>query len=210
MYRVEVQRINHHFPGENNSGHALCISMQGVWLAEPFDKVVANGRLVGRANRTKLTLVHNEGHARLERVEDATDRLPCLLLVHLHFWNKGAVLPVVSALIAWPQNVLSVLSVAWLHGDFNERDPRSLKLILARPSAAGNLAQCHPAQTKVRVRVAVVVRTETVELPLWQDHLVVQNGRNTPHRVARVVVARDQRLGVALHLHALTLDPIYS
>jgi hypothetical protein len=25
-----------------------------------------------------------------------------------------------------------------------------------------------------------------------------------------VVVARDQRLGVALHLHALTLDPIYS
>ncbi len=60
MYRVEVQRVNHHFPGGNNPRHTLCISMQGVWLAEPFDEVVASGRLVGRANRTNLALAHNE------------------------------------------------------------------------------------------------------------------------------------------------------
>ena len=69
------------------------------------------------------------------------------------------------------------MSVAWLHGGFNEWDPRSLKLILAQPTAAGgNPTQSRLAHTKVRVRADVVVRTETVELPLWQDHFVVWNG----------------------------------
>ena len=150
--------------------------MQGVWLPEPFDEVVANSHLAGRANRNNLTLMHNEGLARLECIEDATDRLLCILLVRLYFWNKGAVLLGVCALVAWPQNALFVLSIAWLCGDFNGQDPRSLKLILAQPSAAGNSAQLRPAQTKVWVHVDVVVRTETIELPLWQDHFVVWNG----------------------------------
>jgi len=67
-----------------------------------------------------------------------------------------------------------------------------------------------PTQTKVRVCTDVVVRTETVELPLWQDHLVVRTGQNIRHFVACVVVAQDQRLSVTLHPHALALDPIYS
>ena len=89
-----------------------------------------------------------------------------LLLVRLHFGKKGTALPVVCALVAWPQNAFFVLSVAWLRGGFKERDPRSLKLILAWPTAAGNPTQSRPAHTKVRVGADVVVRTETVELPL--------------------------------------------
>ena len=73
--------------------------------------------------------MHDEGHSHLERVEFATDRLPHLLLVHLRFWNKGAALPFVCALVAWPQNALFVLSLAWLCGNFNKRDPRPLELI---------------------------------------------------------------------------------
>ena len=79
----------------------------------------------------------DEGHACLKHVEDATDRLPRLLLVRLRFWNKGAALPVICALVAWPQNALFVFSVEWLCGDFNKQDPQFLELILAWPTATG-------------------------------------------------------------------------
>jgi hypothetical protein len=110
--------------------------------------------------------VHDEGHVRLERVENRMDSLSCLLLVCLHFWNKGAAFPVVCTLVAWPQNALFVLSIAWLCGGFNKRDPRSLKLILARPTAAGNPTKSRPAHTKVRslscLRSLPSLRTDTL------------------------------------------------
>ncbi len=81
-----------------------------------------------------------------------------------------------------------VLSIAWLCSDLNKQQPWPLKLILAQPTATGNPTQRRPAQAKVRVHADVVVRTETIELPLWQDHLVVWNGRDIRHCVALVVV----------------------
>jgi hypothetical protein len=112
-----------------------------------------------------------------------------LLLVHLRLQNKGSNLPVVCTLIARPHHTLFVLSVAWLHHGFNQWHPWPLELILAWPTAAGNLTQRRQAQAKVRVRADVVVHTKTIERHFWQDHLIIQNGSDICHCVALVVVA---------------------
>ncbi len=52
LYPVEVQPINYHVSGGNHSSYSLCILLEGVWLAEPLDKVVADCCLISRANCT--------------------------------------------------------------------------------------------------------------------------------------------------------------
>jgi hypothetical protein len=49
----------------NHPRHSLCILLEGVWLAEPLDKVVAHCCLVSCSNCTYVALAHHEWHARL-------------------------------------------------------------------------------------------------------------------------------------------------